>query len=102
MLRRKQALFLCAWWGWGECATLRHSIWIPLMSDYFNEQEIEQMRHELAELKLEHRTLDEAIHHLQVAAVMEELKIKRLKKRKLQLKDQIARLEDKLIPDILA
>lgn len=71
------------------------------MSDLFTAEEIDAMRLELAELKLEHRRLDEAIHLLLTSA-MEELKIKRLKKRKLQLKDQIALLEDKIIPDILA
>lgn len=59
-------------------------------------------RHALAELQLEHRDLDEIIHRLRQETLIEELKIKRLKKRKLQLKDQIARLENKLIPDILA
>jgi hypothetical protein len=73
-----------------------------MMAEFLTNEEIELMRNELAELQFEHRTLDEAIHHLQAAAVMEELQIKRLKKRKLQLKDQITRIEDKLIPDILA
>lgn len=68
----------------------------------FTEDEIASMRLELAELRLEHRTLDEAIHLLQASGAMEELKIKRLKKRKLHLKDEIAQLEDDLIPDILA
>lgn len=72
------------------------------MTDNITDEEIESMRHELHELKQEHRALDEAIHLLLIATTMEELKIKRLKKRKLVLRDQIARLEDKLIPDILA
>ena len=54
------------------------------------------------ELKLEHRDLDDAIEHLVATGTFEELKIKRMKKRKLQLKDDIARLENTLIPDILA
>lgn len=53
----------------------------------------------LADLRLEHRDLDTAIATLQATIVSDELTIKRLKKRKLQLKDAIARLESALIPD---
>lgn len=53
----------------------------------------------LAALRLEHRDLDAAIARLQVDIQADELAVKRLKKRKLQLKDQIARLESDLIPD---
>ena len=56
----------------------------------------------LEELKLEHRDLDDVIHHLQHAGVMEQLQLQRLKRRKLKLKDQIASIENRLIPDILA
>ena len=65
-------------------------------------EEIEAIKHALTELQLEHRDLDEIIHRLSHEPSIEQLKIKRLKKRKLHLKDQIARLENKLIPDILA
>ncbi|MDJ0653044.1 MAG: YdcH family protein [Xanthomonadales bacterium] len=54
----------------------------------------------IAELKLEHRALDAAIHALQQDAEAEDLHIRRLKKRKLQLKDAIAMLESQLIPDL--
>ena len=50
-------------------------------------------------LRQEHRDLDEAIVRLQADIEADELTVKRLKKRKLQLKDQIARLESDLIPD---
>ncbi|MDG6348599.1 YdcH family protein [Luteimonas sp. 8-5] len=50
-------------------------------------------------LRQEHRDLDEAIVRLQADIEADELAVKRLKKRKLQLKDQIARLESDLIPD---
>jgi hypothetical protein len=55
--------------------------------------------HKLAELKTEHRDLDLAIERLQADIQADELAVKRMKKRKLQLKDQIARLESDLIPD---
>jgi hypothetical protein len=53
----------------------------------------------LTELKLEHRDLDLAIERLTADASADELTVKRLKKRKLWLKDCIARLESALIPD---
>ena len=58
-----------------------------------------QLSRKLADLRLEHRDLDTAIATLQATIVSDELTIKRLKKRKLQLKDAIARLESALIPD---
>lgn len=54
----------------------------------------------VAELRLEHRDLDAAIARLQADIDADELTVKRLKKRKLQLKDAIARLESALIPDL--
>ncbi|MFC3716096.1 YdcH family protein [Luteimonas soli] len=57
------------------------------------------MNQQLVELKLEHRDLDLAIARLQADIQADELTVKRMKKRKLQLKDQIARLESDLIPD---
>ncbi len=53
----------------------------------------------LAALRLEHRDLDAAILRLQADLQADELAVKRLKKRKLQLKDLISRLESDLIPD---
>jgi hypothetical protein len=57
------------------------------------------MARRLTELRLEHRDLDAAISRLQVDIAADELAVKRLKKRKLQLKDLITRLESDLIPD---
>ena len=57
------------------------------------------MAQRVAMLKQEHRDLDIAIARLQADIDADELAVKRLKKRKLQLKDQIARLESALIPD---
>lgn len=54
----------------------------------------------LAELRQEHRDLDTAINQLASAIGRDELQLTRLKKRKLLLKDHIARLESKLIPDL--
>jgi hypothetical protein len=54
----------------------------------------------LIELKVEHRDLDGAIGRLTADMAHDELQIRRLKKRKLVLKDQIAWLESKLIPDL--
>ena len=53
----------------------------------------------LAELKLEHRDLDLAIERLTADTSADDLSVKRLKKRKLWLKDCIAKLESALIPD---
>lgn len=73
-----------------------------VMSERLTEEELSGIRKRLIELKVEHRDLDDAIEHLIATGTFEELKIKRMKKRKLQLKDDIARLENTLIPDILA
>ena len=62
----------------------------------------EELLRELEDLRLEHRDLDDVIHRLQLTGGLEQLQLQRLKKRKLRLKDEIARIEDQLIPDILA
>lgn len=62
----------------------------------------EEMRKRLDMLRVEHRDLDAAIDALTGAGSTDQLQIARLKKRKLRLKDQIALLEDYLIPDIIA
>ena len=54
----------------------------------------------LEELRVEHRDLDEVIHHLVQSRHHDSMRIQRLKKRKLKLKDMIARLESELIPDL--
>jgi len=60
------------------------------------------LRIKLAELKQEHRDLDDVIARLLEAAPFDQLQLQRLKKRKLLLKDQIVVLDDKLTPDIIA
>lgn len=62
----------------------------------------EEMRKRLEVLRIEHRDLDAAIDALTAAGAADQLQLARLKKRKLRLKDQIAMLEDYLIPDIIA
>ena len=57
---------------------------------------------QLEHLRVEHRDLDAAIDALGAAANRDELQIARLKKRKLRLRDEIASLEDLMIPDIIA
>lgn len=56
----------------------------------------------LRALRIEHRDLDEVIARLSLDLHIDELQIKRLKKRKLVLKDQILMLESQLIPDLNA
>jgi hypothetical protein len=56
--------------------------------------------HLIAELKEEHRDLDEAIARLSEHPSIDQLRLTRLKKRKLKLKDWIAHLESQLIPDL--
>jgi hypothetical protein len=58
------------------------------------------MRQRIAELRVEHRDLDEAITSLALDPAADQFRLKRLKKRKLLLKDTIAWLEDELIPDL--
>ncbi len=63
---------------------------------------IETLRRRLAELRTEHRDLDEVIARLIERQPFDALQVQRLKKRKLILKDQIARIESQLLPDIIA
>ena len=62
--------------------------------------EKEKIRHIIVGMKLEHRDLDIAIRHLAEGAFMDEIQLRRMKKRKLYLKDIIARLGSSLIPDL--
>lgn len=62
----------------------------------------EVLRVKLEVLRREHRDLDDAIAALQDRAAADMLTLKRLKKQKLGLKDQIARIEDAITPDIIA
>ena len=68
--------------------------------DNDNNDNTEVMRQRLAELKSEHRDLDDVIARLSKEVYVDQLQLRRLKKRKLQLKDIIERLRSKLIPDL--
>ncbi len=61
-----------------------------------------ELRELLVKLRSEHRDLDAEIIAIESVADPDQLQIKRLKKRKLQLKDQITSVEDQLTPDIIA
>ena len=61
-----------------------------------------ELRKRLETLRTEHRDLDAAINALTETGSTYQLQIARLKKRKLQLRDQIGMVEDELIPDIIA
>lgn len=66
------------------------------------ESEEQALRTRLAELVQEHRDLDAAIAALVASGAHDQIQLSRLKKRKLQLKDQITKIEDELLPDIIA
>jgi hypothetical protein len=61
-----------------------------------------ELRDMLAQLRAEHRQLDDEIIALEAASGADQLTVTRLKKRKLRLKDQISGIEDQLFPDIIA
>ena len=61
-----------------------------------------EIRIEIGKLRQEHRDLDAAIDALTQAGISDPLRIQRLKKQKLRLRDKIAALEDGLFPDIIA
>ena len=69
-------------------------------ADKMNRMEVLQAK--LQVLKVEHRDLDEAIQAMEARASQDMLTLRRLKKRKLALKDQISRIEDEITPDIIA
>ncbi len=61
-----------------------------------------ELRDTLAQLKAEHRDLDTEIVALEASGMGDQLQVKRLKKRKLGIKDRMQVLEDQLLPDIIA
>jgi hypothetical protein len=78
--------------------TLRDSSQYVIMAD----EEERELGIELARLQQEHRDLDAAIDALHQSPAPDLLRLQRLKKRKLQLRDRIAFIEDQITPDIIA
>lgn len=66
------------------------------------DEERAQIEMRIAALEIEHKDLDDVIARLAEHPQQDQLQLRRLKKRKLLLKDSIARLRDRLIPDIIA
>ena len=66
------------------------------------ELDFDALEKRLEELQDEHRALDEEVRALTMCGVVDQLKVMRLKRRKLSLKDEIYRIEDILNPDIIA
>lgn len=69
------------------------------MTDKIDTESFKPLEH-LRELRVSHRDLDFLIHRLQDDPMIDQLRIRRLKKRKLVLKDMIITLESQLIPDL--
>ncbi len=78
--------------------TLRDSSQYVIMTD----EEERELGAELARLQQEHRDLDAAIDALHQSPAPDLLRLQRLKKHKLQLRDRIAFIEDQITPDIIA
>lgn len=62
----------------------------------------EEIKRRIIELQIEHRDLDAAIDRLGAQLLVDDLALRRMKKRKLQIKDTLTRLEMRLVPDIPA
>lgn len=60
------------------------------------------LKDRIATLRIEHRDLDEVIDRLAGDTVQDDLQLRRLKRRKLMIKDQISQLERQLVPDVPA
>lgn len=76
-------------------------IWYVAVTDKIDTEGFSHLP-KLKALRLEHRDLDDVIHKLSLDPDVDQIMLKRLKKRKLQLKDAIIRLESELIPDLNA
>jgi hypothetical protein len=71
-------------------------------ADVMTDEDERELGAELARLQQEHRDLDAAIDALHQSPAPDLLRLQRLKKRKLQLRDRIAFIEDQITPDIIA
>jgi len=75
---------------------------LPTTASAAMDLDVEALRARLAALTLEHRDLDDVIARISERAPYDQLQLRRLKKRKLALKDQISKIESELLPDIIA
>jgi hypothetical protein len=75
---------------------------MAMTDDVSNWGDEEELKSKLAMLREDHRDLDSAIAALSETSPSDQLKIRRLKKKKLLLKDKITKIEDNLMPDIIA
>jgi hypothetical protein len=75
---------------------------VSYRGDDVTEVDKEALRELLDELTIEHRDLDDVIHRLHMVGGMEQMQMQRMKRRKLRLKEKIVKIEDMLIPDIIA
>lgn len=75
---------------------------MPKMAHMTSQNDVTQLHVQLMELKIEHQDLGEAIVRLEDAPPLDELLLRRMKKRKLQLKDRITAIERLLGPDLIA
>jgi hypothetical protein len=91
---RDDPLTLCLYPSWGELSS------VAAMNGVDGTDREREAR--LQYLRLEHRDLDAAIDALRATAAPDQLQLARLKKRKLRLRDEIALIEDQMIPDIIA
>ena len=66
------------------------------------DDDIEELRRKIETIRTEHRDLDDVISRMGEDGAVDQLRLQRLKKRKLSLKDEIARLENQMVPDIIA
>ena len=96
----RRAARLSLWPLWRPPPTLLASCMAEIEDNV--DRELFRNMEKLRQLRIEHRDLDEVIARLSLDLHVDELQLKRLKKRKLNLKDQIARLESQLIPDLNA
>ncbi|MEQ8748031.1 DUF465 domain-containing protein [Pyruvatibacter sp.] len=70
--------------------------------DQYDDEETAAIRAKLVQLRQQHRDMDAAIDALEAASAADALRIRRLKKMKLALRDEISFLQDQLVPDIIA
>jgi len=82
--------------------TFRNCIRVYQLTYIMTDEDERELENELARLQQEHRDLDAAIDALHQSPAPDLLRLQRLKKRKLQLRDRIAFIEDQITPDIIA